>query len=333
MHLWCIYESPTLQIFFLTHGYTDASNSSWMEKLQDRLLLRQGARVLRCGWSKGAGILHMPYSQAPANIYSNGFNIAGAPGANRRSLNRVHQHAFPLCAVTMQREYEAAPFATLTCIGHSLGAHSCGMAGKMFALGATEQAAGSPLRKKLLDRIIALDPAGPTFDDALSSPVDNPTRRWRITPSDAAFVFGLHTDAINTGIMAFGTAHPVGHLDVYVTPGALQPLCRRDPWFNVVRRLSCSHSAAIWYLIDSLVSGPGGYASKHWCAGTPVPFAPTRVTPVPKFPPCNGAADNTAALQWGIDAEAPPAQGASRIVVIPAADVPSSAHAVIDTQR
>ena len=93
------------------------------------------------------------------------------------------------------------PAASLHCVGHSLGAHTCGFAGKSLAkLGLG------------LERISALDPAGPLFlktffrggvnteDDAAA----------RLTASDADFVSAIHTDA-----MFYGSRVAVGHVDMY----------------------------------------------------------------------------------------------------------------------
>ena len=70
------------------------------------------------------------------------------------------------------------------CIGHSLGAHVCGFAGKT----------------KQFNGIIGLDPAGPVFE--YNSP-DN-----RLNKNDGKSVYALHT---NTAM--FGILKPVGTLD------------------------------------------------------------------------------------------------------------------------
>jgi hypothetical protein len=110
------------------------------------------------------------------------------------------------------------PTARLICVGHSLGAHSCGMAGKVL------QKLGTAPRN--LDNIIALDPAGPSFDSIALSTTSRPlAKNWRLKRSDANFVYGMHTDIKDTtavGIASnllgdlghFGSPLPVGHLDV-----------------------------------------------------------------------------------------------------------------------
>ena len=87
--------------------------------------------------------------------------------------------------------------ADTTLIGHSLGAHIMGEAGEEFRERSGE-----------VDQLIALDPAGPTFEGGwFSSPnsTDN-----RLDPSDADTVVALHTSSI------LGYDDPLGDLDIYV---------------------------------------------------------------------------------------------------------------------
>ena len=78
---------------------------------------RPTARVYRCGWEKGAHkaftTAAATYTTSAADIFTNGFRLA----------------------YEIQTVATARPAATLICVGHSLGAHSCGMAGKMFKKG------------------------------------------------------------------------------------------------------------------------------------------------------------------------------------------------------
>lgn len=73
-------------------------------------------------------------------------------------------------------------------IGHSLGAHLCGFAGKQY----------KKLRSSLLERITGLDCAGLCFIDAIP---DN-----RLDFSDAKFVDIIHTDK------KFGMMEEIGNL-------------------------------------------------------------------------------------------------------------------------
>lgn len=87
-------------------------------------------------------------------------------------------------------------------VGHSLGAHIAGFAGKTF----------HTLTGTLVGRISGLDPAGPSFTHVDSN--------LRLAASDAEFVDVIHT---NAGV--YGLTSPVGHVDFFPNGGAQQPNC------------------------------------------------------------------------------------------------------------
>ena len=89
-------------------------------------------------------------------------------------------------------------------IGHSLGAHVVGYAGKW-------------LNGKLA-HITGLDPAGPYFEG-----VKNPAARlWH---TDAKFVDVIHTDAQPLIKFGMGMYETCGHVDIYPNGGRTQPGC------------------------------------------------------------------------------------------------------------
>lgn len=87
----------------------------------------------------------------------------------------------------------------LALIGHSLGAHICGIAARNVKAG-------------LVPVIIGLDPALPLFNHDRKSE--------RLQTSDAAYVMAIHT---NSG--KFGIPEPLGHADFYPNFGVDQPGC------------------------------------------------------------------------------------------------------------
>lgn len=87
----------------------------------------------------------------------------------------------------------------LILVGHSLGAHVCGIAGKHID-------SGKPAV------IIGLDPALPLFN------LKNPAHR--LTYTDAHYVQIIHTSG---GFL--GVKHPIGHADFYPNYGCVQPGC------------------------------------------------------------------------------------------------------------
>ena len=94
------------------------------------------------------------------------------------------------------------------CIGHSLGSHVCGFAGKT----------------QTLDGIIGLDPAGPIFQDNF---IDG-----RLSKEDAKFVQTIHVDAGELGI-----DQAIGHQNIFINGGKNQPGCR-----GALSEALCSHS-------------------------------------------------------------------------------------------
>lgn len=89
----------------------------------------------------------------------------------------------------------------LVIVGHSLGAHVSGYAGKHITSGK-------------IGVIIGLDPAGPLFS------VDKPHKR--LADTDADYVQVIHTDAGNLSLEG-----PIGHADFYPNGGNEQPGCTK----------------------------------------------------------------------------------------------------------
>ncbi|XP_028161545.1 pancreatic lipase-related protein 2-like [Ostrinia furnacalis] len=88
------------------------------------------------------------------------------------------------------------PFSSVHLIGHSLGAHVAGNAGKEL--------------EGRVARITGLDPAGPLWGL-------NP---YRLKPSDAVYVEAIHTD-----LGTFGTSENAADADFYPNGGSKQPGC------------------------------------------------------------------------------------------------------------
>lgn len=112
--------------------------------------------------------------------------------------------------------------ATIHLVGHSLGSHISGFAGKTF----------TELTGLRVGRITGLDPAGPCFSNLLPE--------LRLKDSDADFVDVIHTDS---GV--YGMKDPIGHVDFYVNGGSQQPNCLFQ---------TCSHGRAVLYFAESVVN-------------------------------------------------------------------------------
>lgn len=119
---------------------------------------------------------------------------------------------------------EQIPAENIHLIGHSLGAHIVGYAGRYF----TEYTGLN------LTRITGLDPANPCFNEG-----QNLSGLQR---GDAEFIDVIHT---NPGV--FGKENPVGDVDFYAEGLApIKPGCKQ---------FGCSHGRALEYFTESVYPG------------------------------------------------------------------------------
>lgn len=112
-------------------------------------------------------------------------------------------------------------FKTLNLLGHSLGAHVCGHAGKNVKNG----------RIKV---IIGMDPALPLFSE------NKPSER--LSKEDANYVEAIHTCG---GLLGF--MKPIGTLDFYPNGGKSQPGCGMDI------SGACAHSRSYEYYAEAII--------------------------------------------------------------------------------
>ncbi|KFM58263.1 Pancreatic lipase-related protein 2, partial [Stegodyphus mimosarum] len=210
------YLNPKRQTAFIVHGFFDSRlYAKWMEATKDDILLHGDYNVIIVDWSKGNG---MPYTQAAANTRVVGAEIA-------------------LMIQTLQKLEGLSP---MDChiIGHSLGAHIGGYAGK---------------RLNKLGRITAADPAQPYFQNMPAS--------VRLDRRDADFVDVIHTDVSSLKFLALGMSQAVGHVDFYPNNGMSQPGCATsviysifmEGLFDAARRfVSCNHQRAVDFFTYSI---------------------------------------------------------------------------------
>jgi pancreatic triacylglycerol lipase len=111
-------------------------------------------------------------------------------------------------------------FETTHIIGHSLGGHVCGFAGKSVSRGRVQV-------------IMALDPAGPLFD--ANDPND------RTAPTDGVYVEAIHTNGGTLGIM-----NPIAQADFYPSFGRSQPGCGIDVSGQ------CAHARVVFFYAESV---------------------------------------------------------------------------------
>ncbi|PIO24688.1 hypothetical protein AB205_0054930, partial [Aquarana catesbeiana] len=137
---------------FIIHGFLDNGENSWMIQMCQAMLKVEDVNCICVDWHGGSLGL---YTQASNNI-----RVVGAEVAFFTKI--------------LQNVFDYSP-SNVHIIGHSLGAHAAGEAGK---------------NHPGIDRITGLDPAQPYFQ---GTPIE-----VRLDPSDAKLVDAIHTDGAPT---------------------------------------------------------------------------------------------------------------------------------------
>ncbi|XP_049958113.1 lipase member H-like [Schistocerca serialis cubense] len=209
------------QTKFVSHGWMNSGDH--MSDIRDGWLRAGDYNVIVIDWSVHAG--NWNYAQAKAAVAGVGevvatfINWLASLGASTNNIQLV---------------------------GHSLGAHVCGVAGNRVTAGR-------------LNRITGMDPAAPLFGTESTSN--------RLDGSDASFVQVIHT---NGGLLGWYDA--MGTADFYPNGGQWQPGCDYDVTG------ACSHGRSTEFFAESITSGTGfkAYQCGSWndynagnCASNP----------------------------------------------------------------
>ncbi|NXU52645.1 LIPR3 protein, partial [Turnix velox] len=127
----------------------------------------------------------------------------GAKGTYVTAVNNIRVIGAEVAyfITTLQKLFKYSLLA-IHLIGHSLGAHTAGEAGR---------------RIQGIRRISGLDPAGPYFE---GTPPE-----VRLDPTDANFVDVIHSNAAHFPAIGLGLYNTSGHLDFYPNGGTVMPGC------------------------------------------------------------------------------------------------------------
>ncbi|OTF75416.1 Pancreatic triacylglycerol lipase-like protein [Euroglyphus maynei] len=182
----------TDRLILITHGFHNNFNTDWLHDYKEKIFnvsaqlkLQQTVAIL--GWGDGADILVFRYRQAAANVLTVGEWLS-------QYIKTIK---------------DVSPNTIIYGIGHSLGAHVMGVAGRL---------------SKGFDRISGLDPAGPCFEKVVNSQT--------LRATDARFVDVIHTDGYDSKldpsewffpVNHYGSLVPIGTLDFYPNYGYHQP--------------------------------------------------------------------------------------------------------------
>ncbi|XP_069837857.1 pancreatic lipase-related protein 2-like [Dendropsophus ebraccatus] len=218
---------PKKKSHFIIHGFLESGEDKWLVDMCQTLLEVSDVNCFSVDWQGGS---KARYTQAVNNVRVVGAEIA--------------------YFITYLLDHFKYPLGNIHLIGHSLGSHVAGEAGK---------------RRPGIARISGLDPAGPFFEDT--------PPEVRLDPSDAVLVDVIHTDGspfrLDVGFAGFGTRQLVGHLDFFPNGGKRMPGC---PSFyrklgnldevieGVQEKIFCSHRRSVTLFLQSILH-PDGFIS------------------------------------------------------------------------
>ncbi|XP_066457486.1 inactive pancreatic lipase-related protein 1-like isoform X2 [Eleutherodactylus coqui] len=214
---------------FIIHGYLEKGDDPWLKTVCKNILMKEDMNCVCVDWRRGASSI---YTRAINNVQVVGAEIAFFINTTMKEYN---------CSLTK-----------IHMIGHSLGAHAAGEAGK---------------RRPGIEKMTILDAAGPGFS--------NETDEVVVNPSVARFVVALHTDA---GTLGLGTERLIGHKDFFLNGGKHMTGCDGSQIMNVTESLGlvgvardfalCSHVNSYYVFIESIQKPEGlmGYCASDYSA-------------------------------------------------------------------
>ncbi|XP_069755569.1 pancreatic lipase-related protein 2-like [Narcine bancroftii] len=213
---------PTIKTRFVVHGYIDKGEESWLTDMCKAMFEVEDVNCICVDWVRGSRTL---YDQASNNVRVVGAEIAYLIGVLEKNFNHSRSETH--------------------IIGHSLGSHVAGEAGK---------------RIPGVGRITGLDPAKPFFK--------NTPLEVRLDRSDALFVDVIHTNgAPLIPYIGFGLLDPAGHLDFYPNGGELMPGCDKNVvstiidingiWEGTRDFAACNHLRSYKYYTESIRTKDG----------------------------------------------------------------------------
>ncbi|XP_055597202.1 pancreatic triacylglycerol lipase-like [Uranotaenia lowii] len=198
--------SPARQTRFIIHGWNNNGNSDVNVVIRNAYLDRADINVITVDW--GVGAQNPNYVTSRNHIDAVGLTVA-------RFIDFLN--------------VQGLAFTNVYVVGHSLGGHTAGIAGKRVTRG-------------LIQAVIALDPALPLFS------MDRPAER--VAPGDARYVEIIHT---NAGLLGFD--QPIGQASFYPNWGRSQPGCGVD------LSGACAHGRAWEFFAESVRTAPSRFVS------------------------------------------------------------------------
>ncbi|KAH0564272.1 hypothetical protein KQX54_011075 [Cotesia glomerata] len=224
----------------IVHGFKSSGKKNWVDRMETAFRLWGDVNIVIVDWGEHANTFN--YYKAAEHVMAVGRNIV-----------KFLSHIINATRDSTQEKFDDLNWGPIHMVGHSLGAHICGIA-------------ADELKKKSLSwkvfRITGLDPARPCF---LRSNLS-------LTKNDADFVDIIHTHGKSSSKFSFGMQEPIGHVDFYPNGGKKQPSCSRTkkPWYaslfnpkKWIKQKTCSHGLSHMYFTESLIAAAYN-AGKFW---------------------------------------------------------------------
>lgn len=197
--------NATLPVRIICGGYLSSPITSAPHTIRQAYVAQNRFNVIVVDWSLGSRTFDYPKASF---IYS-------------PTIGRVIARFIEFLVTSPGVAYD-----NIYLIGHSLGAHILGIAGKHT--------------KEKVNTIFGIDPSGPIIAFAPPS--------LRLSRGDGKYIEVIHTNGNNFGILAVS-----GDVDFYVNGGKVQPGCE-DP-----SSLTCSHNRAAVYFAESICTDENNY--------------------------------------------------------------------------
>lgn len=191
--------------YLIVHGW-QSGQARWMNRTMTELFKSESnINVFIADWSFGSDIS----GPSVTDIFGYETSI--------RHMNQTVREIGSLFNKYIQKGFitrRGNELIDLNCVGHSLGAHICGLLGQLL------KSNGAKLAK-----IFGLDPAGPCFERY--------SEANRLDQTDADFVSVIHTSKL------LGFKRPLGHVDYYPNGGTQQPGCYPASRISTASALIC----------------------------------------------------------------------------------------------
>ncbi|XP_029159209.1 LOW QUALITY PROTEIN: exosome component 10 [Nylanderia fulva] len=228
----------------IVHGFLSHGQEKWISDMERTFLQWGDVNVLVVDWSAGSNTWN--YYKAAVNTRIVGYQIS-------KFIEHITNN-------TISNEGpNTSNWGPLHMIGHSLGAHICGMTAK-------------ELKKRqsrwTVQRITGLDPAQPCFRNADPS--------VHLHKNDASFIDVIHTNGRLLLSLGLGLPEAIGHVDFYPNGGKTQPGCVKTEtsYFDylqiptaAIQKAICSHGRSYLYFTESLASDAAhncSFWAHHW---------------------------------------------------------------------